>query len=590
MSFVVAAPEAVQTAAQQLAGIRSTLIEASTSAGAPTTGLVAAAQDQVSASVAAMLGAFGQQYQTLSVQATAFHEQFVNLLNAGAAAYLATDIANAGPNMLNAAEGSVHGLFGQSVIAASGGAAGAVAASMSSAQSVALPVLGGATPLGPVLSRVSASLGPSVSGVVTALANGTAVSVLSGEVGTAVQPLSGNIAGLSGALRSLEAALAPGLLQTSAATGLATVGGPDQTLYTDTVANLQALGGAISANPAPFLHQFIANQAGYAQTIATGAGYVIQNLPAVLANLPANIHAAIQALLTINPVPYVQQLITNQVAYAQLIATSLRNAAYDFGAGLQALPAVFQSAFQALAAGNIGGAVTDIAQGFANLFVTGFAITTIGTTIQVTLTGALGDLFPILTIPGEMAQNFTNVLPTGSIPAQISQNFTNLINALTDTSITANLTATSILSPPSLNFSVVNTFGLPMALVLDAAGAPVNTLDALNASGATFVDALETGDGVGAAAALIDAPAVVANGFLNGQSTLPLTLNIGSFPTTLNLPMDGVLVPATPYAATINPGIAGTVTIPAGGRPLSGLATGLLAYAPEQLALAITSS
>jgi hypothetical protein len=61
MSFVTAAPAQVQAAAQGLAGIRSTLAQASASVAAPTTGVVAAAQDEVSAGVAAFFGAFGQE-------------------------------------------------------------------------------------------------------------------------------------------------------------------------------------------------------------------------------------------------------------------------------------------------------------------------------------------------------------------------------------------------------------------------------------------------------------------------------------------------------------------------------------------------
>lgn len=56
----------------------------------------------MSAQVAAFLGNFGQEYQLLSVQAEAFHEQFVYMLNAGAEAYLNTEAANAEQNLLNA--------------------------------------------------------------------------------------------------------------------------------------------------------------------------------------------------------------------------------------------------------------------------------------------------------------------------------------------------------------------------------------------------------------------------------------------------------------------------------------------------------
>lgn len=58
----------------------------------------------------------------------------------------------------------------------------------------------------------------------------------------------------------------------------------------------------------------------------------------------------------------------------------------------------------------------------------------------------------------------------------------------------------------------------------------------------------------------------------------------------MNFPLNGILVPPTPYTASLNSGIPviGTVTVPVGGTPISGLATGLLIYAPEQLAAAIT--
>lgn len=94
MSYVVAEPDMVQAAAQNLAGIRSTLSEAAAAAAAPTTAVAAAAQDQVSSSVAEMFGTFGADYQAISAQAQAFHGQFANLVSAGAGAYLATDVAN----------------------------------------------------------------------------------------------------------------------------------------------------------------------------------------------------------------------------------------------------------------------------------------------------------------------------------------------------------------------------------------------------------------------------------------------------------------------------------------------------------------
>jgi hypothetical protein len=118
MSFVTAAPQEVQAAARHLAGIRSLLAESSASAAAPTAEMVAPAEDQVSAAVAALLSAFGQDYQGISAQAQEFHEQFVNLLSAGARAYLGADVANAEQNVLHAGLPLLGGGAGSAVGAA----------------------------------------------------------------------------------------------------------------------------------------------------------------------------------------------------------------------------------------------------------------------------------------------------------------------------------------------------------------------------------------------------------------------------------------------------------------------------------------
>jgi hypothetical protein len=94
MFFVRADPEALVTAASDLAGIGSTLGTANAAAAAPTTGVVASAADEVSAQVAALLSEHGLGYQQLSSQMAAFHERFVQTLSAGAGAYAAAE-ANA---------------------------------------------------------------------------------------------------------------------------------------------------------------------------------------------------------------------------------------------------------------------------------------------------------------------------------------------------------------------------------------------------------------------------------------------------------------------------------------------------------------
>src|SRR5271163_2968762 len=97
MSFVIATPEILATAATGLAGIGSTVSAANAAAAAPTTVVLAAGADEVSTSIAALFGTHGQAYQALSAQAAAFHNEFVQALNSGTAAYAAAEAANASP-------------------------------------------------------------------------------------------------------------------------------------------------------------------------------------------------------------------------------------------------------------------------------------------------------------------------------------------------------------------------------------------------------------------------------------------------------------------------------------------------------------
>ena len=93
MSFVIAAPEFVTAAASDLANIGST-ISAANAAAAPTTAVLAAAKDEVSAAIAALFSSHGQQFQALSAQAAAFHAQFVHGLSAAGAVYTAAEAGN----------------------------------------------------------------------------------------------------------------------------------------------------------------------------------------------------------------------------------------------------------------------------------------------------------------------------------------------------------------------------------------------------------------------------------------------------------------------------------------------------------------
>ncbi len=94
MSFVTTQPEALAAAASNLAGIGSAMSAGSAAAASPTTRVVPAAADEVSALTAAQFAAHAQMYQAVAAQAAAIHEQFVSTLGVSSAAYAATEVAN----------------------------------------------------------------------------------------------------------------------------------------------------------------------------------------------------------------------------------------------------------------------------------------------------------------------------------------------------------------------------------------------------------------------------------------------------------------------------------------------------------------
>lgn len=97
MSLLITSPATVAAAATHLAGIGSALSTANAAAAAPTTALSVAGADEVSVLIAALFEAYAQEYQALSAQALAFHDQFVQALNMGAVCYAAAETANATP-------------------------------------------------------------------------------------------------------------------------------------------------------------------------------------------------------------------------------------------------------------------------------------------------------------------------------------------------------------------------------------------------------------------------------------------------------------------------------------------------------------
>lgn len=76
LSYVFAQPSVLAAAATDLAGIGSAINQATAAVAAPTTGLAAAAADEVSTALATLFGAYGQQFQAISAQVAAFHNEF----------------------------------------------------------------------------------------------------------------------------------------------------------------------------------------------------------------------------------------------------------------------------------------------------------------------------------------------------------------------------------------------------------------------------------------------------------------------------------------------------------------------------------
>ena len=94
MSFVTTQPEALAAAAASLGAIGSALGAQNAAAATPTTGVVPAAADEVSALTAAAFAAHGVLYQEISAQAATIHQLFVATLEASAGSYAATEAAN----------------------------------------------------------------------------------------------------------------------------------------------------------------------------------------------------------------------------------------------------------------------------------------------------------------------------------------------------------------------------------------------------------------------------------------------------------------------------------------------------------------
>jgi hypothetical protein len=200
MSLLLAVPEALVAAASDVAGIGSTLSMANAAAAAPTTGVLAAAADEVSTQVAALFSQHAQGYQQLSARAAAFHQQFVQAMTTSASSYMAAE-ADVAQTLVNAVNGPAqavlaHSLIGSGATTAAGGGAlsnavGVLSNAVSRVESGAANLLGGNAsallvgPTGGVAAAITASPLLRASGLTSALATPAAFGA--GSIATSIE-------------------------------------------------------------------------------------------------------------------------------------------------------------------------------------------------------------------------------------------------------------------------------------------------------------------------------------------------------------------------------------------------------------------
>ncbi|WP_415624171.1 PE family protein, partial [Mycobacterium intermedium] len=123
MSYVAVAPEILSLTAGSLSEIGSSITAANRTAAVATTQVLAAASDEVSTAIAALFGTYGAEYQSISAQASAFHDQFLRTLAAGAHAYAGAEATSIEQLVLGVINAPTRFLLGRPLIG--DGAAGA---------------------------------------------------------------------------------------------------------------------------------------------------------------------------------------------------------------------------------------------------------------------------------------------------------------------------------------------------------------------------------------------------------------------------------------------------------------------------------
>src|SRR6516225_6561682 len=94
MGYVLTQPQVMGSAAADVTTIGMSINEATAAAAGRTTGVAAAAADEVSGSIANLFNAYAREWQAVIRRAAVFHSDFAETLAAGANAYANAEAAS----------------------------------------------------------------------------------------------------------------------------------------------------------------------------------------------------------------------------------------------------------------------------------------------------------------------------------------------------------------------------------------------------------------------------------------------------------------------------------------------------------------
>jgi hypothetical protein len=199
MSFVTTVPQAIAAAATQLEGIGNSFSAESAAAAAPTTAVAPAASDEVSALQASTFSTYGQLYQTVSADAQAIHQQFVNMLQSSSNSYQGAETANAAQAAANSASSGASSAASSAAPTTITGAISALTALLAGSPLSSNIGTVGIDEVGNFTSGYSDLIGMGGGGLMTALAGPSTASADFGGLGTALAGDVGPGAAIGGA-------------------------------------------------------------------------------------------------------------------------------------------------------------------------------------------------------------------------------------------------------------------------------------------------------------------------------------------------------------------------------------------------------